>query len=252
MQAADARERATPQDTLAVQRRAWAERPLVRDLYRSWFRRVERRLSRVEGPTVELGSGIGTFKEFMPDVVATDVVPTEWADDVVDAARLPYDDGSLANLVLIDVLHHLPSPAGALVEAARALRPGGRFVALEPYCSPASTLVWRAFHHERVDLTADPFAHGAQTRRDPFDANTALPTLIFWHYLSELERRLPELALVARERFACFVYPLSGGLTGPRLCPPRVGRLLMALDDRLDAMAGALGYRCLITLERRA
>src|ERR671922_22176 len=79
MQAADARERATPQETLAVQRRAWAERPLVRDLYRSWFRRVERRLSRVEGPTVELGSGIGTFKEFMPDVVATDVVPTEWA-----------------------------------------------------------------------------------------------------------------------------------------------------------------------------
>src|SRR5919109_1065861 len=150
MQAADGSERATPQETLAVQRRAWAERPLVRDLYRSWFRRVERRLSRVEGPTVELGSGIGTFKEFMPDVVATDVVPTELADEVVDAARLPYDDGSLANLVLIDVLHHLPSPAGALMGAGRALRPGGRFVALEPYCSPASRLVWRAFPHEPV------------------------------------------------------------------------------------------------------
>ena len=78
-------------------------------------------------------------------VVTTDVEPTPWADHVVDAERLPYGDGSLANLVLIDVFHHLADPAGFLDEASRTLAPGGRVVILDPYCSPVSTLaaVWR-------------------------------------------------------------------------------------------------------------
>jgi hypothetical protein len=35
------------------------------------------------------------------------------ADRVVDAEALPYADGELANVALLDVYHHLSRPAGA-------------------------------------------------------------------------------------------------------------------------------------------
>lgn len=242
---------AGPHEILAFQRRAWEQRPLLRELYRAWFRRVEGALSRVGGATVEVGCGIGTFKEFMPEAIATDVIATEWTDRTVDAEHLPYEDASLANLVMIDVLHHLPKPERALDEASRALRPGGRLVALEPYCSLVSTPAWRGFHHEPIDMRADPFDARAKSTIDPFDSNSALPTLMFWRHEDELRRRWPQLQVVSRERFACLVYPLSGGFSGRQLCGEGIGKALMSLDDRLSPLAWALGFRCLVAVERR-
>src|SRR4051794_38481921 len=106
-------------DDLRVQDEAWRTRPLVRRLYHDWYRLVVERLSPVEGPTVELGSGISRFTEHHPATIATDVQPTPWVDEVVDAENLPYADGTVANLVLIDVFHHLPSPARFFASAVR-------------------------------------------------------------------------------------------------------------------------------------
>ena len=79
-------------------------------------------------PTVELGSGIGKLKEYKPDAITTDVESTPWAEAVVDAEALPYADGELANLVLLDVFHHLgdrdaiPGRGTASARAGRARR----------------------------------------------------------------------------------------------------------------------------------
>ncbi|HSI98193.1 MAG TPA: glycosyltransferase, partial [Gaiellaceae bacterium] len=143
-------------DTLRVQERAWAERPLLRSLYDEWFEAVAARLSSVPGASVELGSGIGRFHAKVPTVVATDVELTPWATVVADAGHLPYADGEISNLVLIDVFHHLARPAAFLDEAERVLRPGGRVIVLDPYCSPVSTRRYRRFHHERTDLVGEP------------------------------------------------------------------------------------------------
>ena len=43
-----------------------------------------------------------------------------------DLESLPIDDGALDAATLLLVLHHMPSPATALSEAFRVLRPGGR------------------------------------------------------------------------------------------------------------------------------
>jgi ArsR family transcriptional regulator len=53
--------------------------------------------------------------------------------DNVDVRRgeleaLPIEDGELDAATLMLVLHHVPGPAEALREAARAIRPGGRLV----------------------------------------------------------------------------------------------------------------------------
>jgi DNA-binding transcriptional ArsR family regulator len=44
---------------------------------------------------------------------------------------LPIDDGTLDAAVMMLVLHHLPSPAAALSEACRVLKPGGRLLIVD-------------------------------------------------------------------------------------------------------------------------
>jgi SAM-dependent methyltransferase len=230
-------------DELRVQERAWDERPLLRALYREWFELIAQRLA-PGGPTVELGAGIAKFREVVPDAEATDIEPTPWTDVAVDAERLPYADASVANLVLIDVFHHLPSPKRFVAEAVRVLRPGGRVLILDPYCSPVSTIAYKAFHHERTDLGADAYADDESLRADPLASNQARATLVFFRRPDGLPE---ELRIVERLRLSFVEYPLSGGFTKRPLLRVR----LRALERMLQPLAPLLAFRCLIVLERR-
>ncbi len=239
-------------ETLAAHERAWNTRPLIRRLYLDWFRQIAGSTSSVSGLSVELGSGIGRLREAMPDVVLTDVEPTPWSSLVVRAEELPFADGELANLVLIDVFHHIGHPARFLDEAVRVLRTGGRIVILDPYCSPVSGALYRRFHDERTDLAADPFDVDARVDAAPFESNQARATLAFFRALPELEARWPSLAVVERRRLALLAYPLSGGFTRHPLIPPWLGAALQRVEPMLTWAAPALAFRCLVVLERAA
>jgi SAM-dependent methyltransferase len=238
--------------TLEQQEQAWNRRPLLRRLYSDWYRRLADRLSPVAGESIELGSGIGKLRTVTGDRVRlTDVAQTRWADGQADALNLPYPDGSLANIVMVDVFHHLADPARFLDEATRTLQPGGRVLMVEPYCSPVSTFFYRRFHHERTDLSADVFAADTVSAADPLASNQALPTLAFYRRRTETLRRWDSLALVEEQRFAFFVYPLSGGFSRRPLVPAFLYTPLQALERRLQPLAPILAFRCLIVLERR-
>jgi SAM-dependent methyltransferase len=239
-------------EALRVQERSWNARPLVRALYTDWFALVCSQLSPADGRSIELGAGIGTLQQTCPRVEPTDVEPTPWTADVVDAEALPYGAASLANLVLVDVFHHLARPARFLDEASRVLLPGGRVVVLDPYCSRVSTLAYRRFHHERTDLSAGAFEDDASIASEPLASNQARSTLAFFRDAGELEQRWPQLAVVERRRLALIAYPLSGGFTGTRLVPTKLGLALARLERRLAFLAPLLAFRCLVVLERRA
>ena len=237
-------------ETLRDHERAWNERPLLRRIYRDWFALMASRLSVVRGPTVELGAGLARFREVVPDVVETDVEETPWSDAVVDAGAMPYDDGSVANLVLLDVYHHLADPARFLDEARRVLKPGGRVIMLEPHCSPLSSVAYRMLHHEDVDFGGDGFTPAVSDV--PLEGNLAQTTVAFFRNDEELARRWPELALVERRRLSLFVYPLSGGFSKRPLLPAGAYKPLDAVERALSpVLAPAAAFRSLIVLERR-
>ena len=72
-----------------------------------------------------------------------------------NAARLPFADAVFGSVFVRDLLHHVAEPRDVLREAARVLRPGGRFVLLEP--NGRNPLVWLQTHLVRAEEGAREF-----------------------------------------------------------------------------------------------
>jgi SAM-dependent methyltransferase len=249
----DAETRARTLARFEEHRRAWDANPALRTLYAEWYGRVAAALPPPSfGPRVELGSGPGFARGFIPDLALTDLVKAEWHDREVSAEALPYADGSLGGIVLFDVLHHIPAPRKFFAEAVRALRPGGRVVMCEPYIGPLSYPVYKFLHEEPVDMRADPLAPAA--RDDPFDSNQAVPTLLFGRARGHaaFAREFPALEVRALERLAGLSYPASGGFSRGVLLPEVLWSALHALEGHLPVpLFRLLGFRMLVTLEKR-
>jgi SAM-dependent methyltransferase len=235
---------------LAGPRAAWEAKPALRAVYQDTYARIAAAL--VPGPTLEVGGGSGGLARRLPGVIATDVLPGPWLDAVADAHALPFAPGAFANLVMVDVLHHLAAPLAFFREAARVLAPGGRLVMVEPAITPASRVAFALGHPEPVDARADPLAEASVGRRDPFAANQAIPTLLLTRDRERLAALVPDLVLREARRFALLAYPLSGGYRSWSLVPARFVPALLRLEGALAPLLGPLmAFRWFASFERR-
>lgn len=57
-----------------------------------------------------------------------------------DALNLPFEDGSVDAVVMLDIVEHIADPAAVLAEARRVLRPGGSLVVSVPHRGPLTRL----------------------------------------------------------------------------------------------------------------
>lgn len=233
---------------LREQLEAWNRKACLRRMYGGWFEAMRREMP--PGPALEVGAGIGKFKEHAPGVLTLDIEKTPWTDLVGDAQRLPVRSGALASIVLFDVLHHLPRPALFLREAVRALRPGGRVLVMDPYVSPVSWPVYRFLHPEPVRMRCDPLGEEGVCTDRPFDSNQAVATALFFRDARRLEREFPELSVVRRERLALLSYPLTGGFGGRALLPDAAIAWLSGVEARLPFLAPLMAFRTFVVLEK--
>ena len=170
---------------------------------------------------------------------------------VADAHALPFADRSLANIVILDVLHHLSSPKGFLREAARVLAPGGRLIMMEPDITPVSRFFLSRFHPEPVDLSQDPLSDDPQSGPAPEDANQAIPYLLMRKHHHRLTETIPELRRVSLTRHSLWAYALSGGFRPWCLIPRFLVRPMLWLENLMMPVLGPLGaFRMLIVMER--
>lgn len=233
------------------QRLVWGRKQVLRTVYEDLFRAVDENL--LPGPVLEVGSGIGAFKAHRRGVTALDITYAPWLDIVANAEALPVAAGTFVNIVAIDVLHHVPRPLLFMEEAARVLSTGGRLILLEPAITAGSWFFYRFIHQERVDMSADPF-NGEPTCSidDPYDANQAIPTLLFTRYVKRLHRAIPELELKKVEYCSLIAYPLSGGFKSWTLLPSFMVDSILYLEKQLaSGVKRRLGFRLLAVLERR-
>ena len=231
-------------------RETWAAKPVLREVYGHLYRRIAAQCR--PGLTIEVGGGSGNFKQFAPDVLSFDIVHEPWLDFVADAQRLPLKASSAANIVMLDVLHHIQYPIKFFREAARVLQPGGRVVCVEPGITPLSGVLYRMLHEEPVDMRVDPLLDGTpDPGKDPYVGNQAIPSLLVGRYSSRLASLEPALTLASTRWLSLFAYPLSGGFKPWTLLTTGLARSLLRAEDRLESLLGpAIGFRLMAVFQK--
>ncbi len=233
-------------------RLAWQRKAELRAVYRNFHEMIATRLNRnVAGQIVELGSGMGSIKEVIPDCITTDLFPNPWLDRQENAYCLSFGAGTVANLILFDVWHHLRYPGTALAEFRRVLAPGGHLIVFDPAMSWSGRLIYGLFHHEPLGL-GRPITWTAPAGFRPADADyfaaQAAATRIFWR--REEPARLAGWTLCEATPLASFEYFATGGFSGPQFGSATVFRLWRRLDRALSRFPNLFAARLLIVLKR--
>jgi SAM-dependent methyltransferase len=230
----------------------WDRKPVMRAIYNDFYERLAPECR--PGTTIEIGGGIGNLKQYLSDVIATDIQFAPWLACVADAQRLPFAAGAAANIVMVDVLHHLEFPVVFFRDAARVLQAGGRILMVEPAITYGSSLFYRLFHHEPVRTSAEVLGDGTpDPHRDPYDSNQAIPTILATRERARFHARFPEFRIARIVWFALAAYPLSGGFKPWSLLSARAARRLMQFERLLEPAIGRFaGFRVMIVIEKKA
>src|SRR4029077_18731073 len=188
MQTEEAKDRAI---TLRNRARLGTNKNLLfwyRELYRDQFEEFPNPAAL---SILEIGSGTSPLKQFLPNVVTSDVLDLDYLDLVFDCHEIDeldaIKDNSLDVITVTNVLHHLKSPIAFMNRAASKLKSGGKLIATEPFFSLLSTVIFKYLHHEPVDFRVSA-PELSEVQGPLASANIALPWLIFFRNPEWLQR----------------------------------------------------------------
>jgi SAM-dependent methyltransferase len=232
LQGQEAEDRAA---TLRNRARLGANRNLLfwyRELYRDQFKDLP---SPQTLSILEVGSGTSPLKQFLSNVITSDVLDLDYLDLVFDCHEIDkldaIKDNSIDVITLTNVLHHLKSPIGFLNSAASKLKSGGKVIATEPFFSLLSTPIFKYLHHEPVDFSISEPELG-EVQGPLASANIALPWLIFLRrheWLQRLNEKF-DVTTVSIRTFSALSYMATGGISRKLPIPHFLYRVLFSTD----------------------
>jgi SAM-dependent methyltransferase len=239
-------------DALGQYAEVWQRKPVLRLIYEDFYDRLVAQC--LPGLTIEIGGGIGNLKERLGYVVTTDIQFGAWLDCVADAQQLPFAAACAANIVMVDVLHHVEFPVAFFREVERVLRPGGRLLMVEPAITWASKLFYRLLHREPVHTSADVLVDGRPTAgRDPYDSNQAIPTLLATRDRERFHKLFPGLRIAHIDWFSFAAYPLSGGFQPWSLVSAGMARRMLQIERTVEPVLGRFAaFRMMMVIEKRS
>jgi len=225
-----------------------------RELYRDQFKDFSNPAAL---SILEIGSGTSPLKQFLSNVVTSDVLDLSYLDLVFDCHEIDkldaIKDNSLDVITLTNVLHHLKSPIAFLKRAAKKLKSGGKVIATEPFFSVLSTVIFKYLHHEPVDFQISQPELG-EVQGPLASANIALPWLIFFRRREWLQRLNDnfDLATLSVRPFSALSYMVTGGISHRLPVPRFLYRALFPVDLAISRrFPGFCAAFFTVTLARR-
>ncbi len=240
-------------DLIEKNYKLWKRKPLLRIVYHDLYQTMSRHLSQVSGKTVELGSGMGSLREVLPECILTDLFPYPWIDQVENAYRLSFENETIANLLMVDVFHHFRYPGNALKEFQRVLNAGGRVIMMEPALSVLGYIVYGLFHAEPIGRAkAITWFAPAEWDANQIDYYAAQGNATRIFVEKFFEKNLADWKIIKVERIAALAYAASGGYSGPQLYPTFAYRFMKWTEKLLQFFPSLFATRLLIVLEKKA
>lgn len=225
------------------------QKPFLKQIYQEWYQAIKTQLPNDRGPILELGSGAGFLKEYIPDLITSEVFYSSFVKIILDGCFLPFKDQSLRSMVMVDVFHHIPRPRGFLSEAARCLHIGGRVIMIEPWLTSWSRFIYRYIHHEPYSPEAKDWDFPSS---GPLSgANSALPWIVFYRDKESFQKEFPQFHLHEIRVWMPFRYLLSGGLTFRSLMPGFSFGFWKRFEDCIGRLNDNLGMFAIIVLDRK-
>ncbi len=224
-------------------------KPFLKKVYIDWYNRIKERLADVPaGKLVEIGSGAGFFKEIVPQVITSDIMPLSSTDITFSAEDMPFADGELSAITMVDVLHHIPNARLFFKEAVRTLKPGGKIVMIEPSNSAWGRFIFSNFHHEPWE----PGGGWELPSSGPLSgANGALPWIIFVRDRKQFEQEFPELKITYIKQHTPLRYLLSGGVSLKAMVPSWSSGLFSLIENISSPISGAFSMFQTIEVTRK-
>ena len=205
-------------ETIALRRRIIQQKPFLKQIYEEWYLSIASALPLTTcGPILELGTGAGYLKHYIPSLITSEVFHVEDVDVIINGLNLPFQNASLNAIVMTNVFHHLHDPRSFFKEAARCVRPHGVVIMIEPWVTPWSRWVYSLFHNEPFrpeSIYWEITGHGPLT-----SANGALPWIIFHRDRKQFETEFPEWMILGITPTMPFRYLISGGVSMRNLMP---------------------------------
>jgi SAM-dependent methyltransferase len=225
------------------------KRPL-REIYDEWYAAVAGSIPAGERPVLELGSGAGFMSSYVENLVTSDILELPGVDRVIDAcARLPFDDGGLRGIAMVNTFHHLPDVAVFLAEATRCLERGGTISMIEPWNTAWSRFVYGRLHHEPFDPGAADWSF--ESAGPLSSANGALPWIVLERDRWCFRERFPDFEIEEIRLIMPFRYLLSGGVSMRALLPGWGFGLVKAVERASRPVMHSLAMFAHVALCRR-
>src|SRR5688572_21717181 len=236
--------------TTELLRAIMADKPFLRRIYDEWYGALAHRIPRGPGRVLEIGSGAGSFRDHVPDLIRSEVFRCANVDVVADARHLPFSNASLRAIVMVDVFHHVPDVRQFMREASRTVRNGGVIAMVEPWSTTWSRFVYRTFHHEpfRPDATHWEFEAAGPLS----SANGALPWIVFARDRATFEHEFPQWTVEEIAPAMPLRYLLSGGLSLRSLMPGWSFAPWRGIERLMGPLLGSSAMFATITLRRRS
>jgi len=194
---------------------------------------------------LEVGAGAGFSKEFIlnKNFKISDLADNDHLDHKnIDSQNTKLADSSYDFIIASNMVHHVPFPNKFFREMYRLLKPGGKLIIQEAYCSIVFQIITIIMRHEGFDFTKNVWSEKEpmSDTNDIWAGNIAVPHLVFDDQIKFKEKLGSKFKIRHQKIYECLVFLNSGGVSSKTFYIPLNDFFLKLLNILDKILVGLL------------